>query len=180
MYRIVSGFVRISVLRDDGREALYLVLGSGDCFGICSLLDAAPRHYTASAKGDVEVRVLRREVCERLRSNHASFNEGLIRHVSRHIRLLSEYFANYTLDELSCRVALRLLKAQKSTMARAHAIRVTVRLSQSEIALMVGASRQAVNKVLRRFQEDGLIFLEYGRVQILDVERLQSRTCLTP
>lgn len=176
MYRIVSGCVRISVLRRDGREALYLVLGPGDCFGVCSLLDAAPRHYTASAKGDVEVQVLRREVCDRMRSDHPTFNEGLIRYVSRHMRLLSEYFANYTVDELSCRVALRLLKARKSTVARAHGILVTVRLSQSEIALMVGASRQTVNKVLRRFQEDGLIFLEYGRIQILDIERLQSLT----
>jgi CRP/FNR family transcriptional regulator, cyclic AMP receptor protein len=176
MYRIVSGSVRMSVLRHDGREALYLVLEPGDCFGICSLIDGAPRSYTTRAHGDVELQVLRRDACERLRSQHASFGEGLIRLMSRHMRLLSEYFVSSTLDEISCRVAQRLLKAQKPSVISGHGIRLTVRLSQSEIAHMVGASRQAVNKVLQRFQDDGLISIEYGSVQVHDVDRLQSAT----
>src|SRR5262249_47997978 len=150
--RIVSGSVRMSVLRRDGREALHSVLGPGDCFGICSLLDEAPRHHTTTANGPVELQVLRRDACERLRSQHMSFGDGLFRHMSRHTRLLSDYFVSSTLDELSCRVALRLLKAQKPSVVSRHGIRLTVHLSQSEIALMVGASRQAVNKVLKKFQ----------------------------
>jgi CRP/FNR family transcriptional regulator, cyclic AMP receptor protein len=176
MYRIVSGCVRMSVLRNDGREALHSVLGAGDCFGICSLLDGAPRHHTTSANGDVELQVLRRESCEFLRAQHASFADGLIRHMSRHTRLLSEYFVSSTLDELPCRVAMRLLKARKPSAIRGGKIGLTVHLSQSEIALMVGASRQAVNRVLKKFQDDGLINIEYGSVQVLDVEGLQSAT----
>jgi CRP-like cAMP-binding protein len=176
MYRILSGCVRMSVLRDDGREALHSVLGAGDCFGICSLLDEAPRHHTTSANGDVELQVLRRESCEFLRAQHASFADGLIRHMSRQTRLLSEYFVSSTLDELPCRVAMRLLKAQKSNLIRGGKIGLIVPLSQSEIALMVGASRQAVNRVLKKFQDDGLINIEYGSVQVLDVEGLQSAT----
>jgi CRP/FNR family transcriptional regulator, cyclic AMP receptor protein len=174
MFRILSGSVRMSVLRHDGREALHSVLGAGDCFGICSLFDEAPRHHTTTANGDVELQVLRRDACERLRAEHASFNDGLIRHISGHTRLLSDYFVSSTLDELSCRVALRLLKAQKRTVIGGNLTRFTVHLSQSELALMVGASRQAVNKVLKAFEDLGLISIEYGCVQVLDVDRLQS------
>jgi CRP-like cAMP-binding protein len=138
------------------------------------MLDEAPRHHTTSANGDVDIQVLRRDACERLRSQHSSFSDGLFRHMSRHTRLLSDYFVSSTLDELSCRVALRLLKAQKSSVISGHGIRLTVHLSQAEIALMVGASRQAVNKVLQKFQDEGLISIEYGCVQVLDVERLQA------
>jgi CRP/FNR family cyclic AMP-dependent transcriptional regulator len=176
MFRIVSGSVRMSVLRNDGREALHSVLETGDCFGICSLLDEAPRHHTTTANGNVELQVLRRDACEQLRSQHASFADGLLRHMSRHTRLLSEYFASSTLDELSCRVALRLLKAQKPCLTSGHGVRLTVSLSQGEIALMVGASRQAVNKVLKKFQRHGIISIEYGCVQVLDADRLQSAT----
>jgi CRP/FNR family transcriptional regulator, cyclic AMP receptor protein len=176
MYRIVSGSVRMSVLRHDGREVLYLVLEAGDCFGVCSMLDRAPRHHTTTASGDVEVQILRREACERVRSQHGSFGDGLIRLVSGHTRLLSEYFVSSTLDELPCRVAQRLLKAQKPNMISGRGIRLTVRLCQGELALMVGASRQAVNRVLQKFQEDGLISIEYGRVQVHDVDRLRSAT----
>jgi len=176
MYRIVSGSVRMSVLRYDGREALHSVLEPGDCFGICSMLDGAPRHHTTRADGDVELQALRRDACERLRSQHAIFGDSLILHMSRHMRLLSDYFVSSTVDELSCRVALRLLKAQKPSPIRGNKIRLTVSLSQSEIALMVGASRQAVNKVLQKFQDDGIISIEYGSVQVLDVNRLRSVT----
>ncbi len=173
MYRIVSGSVRMSVMRHDGREALHSLLEPGSCFGICSMLDGAPRHHTTTAHGDVEVQVLRRDACEHLRTEHASFGEGLIRHMSRHTRLLCEYFASSTLDELPCRVALRLLQAH-ARVVTGNKIRLIVRLSQSEIALMVGASRQAVNKVLQRFQDEGLVTIEYGSVLIHDIDRLQS------
>jgi CRP/FNR family transcriptional regulator, cyclic AMP receptor protein len=174
MFRLVSGSVRMSVLRQDGREVLYQVLEPGDCFGVCSLLDRAPRHHTTAASGDVEVQVLRRDACERLRSQDACFAEALIRQVSRHMRVLSEYFVSSTLDELSCRVAQRLLKAEKSGVANGGGISVTVRLGQGELALMVGASRQAVNRVLQRFQDESLISIEYGRVQLHDMEGLRS------
>lgn len=181
MFRIVSGSVRMSFLRRDGREALYLILGPGDCFGMRSLVDGAPRSLTTSAQSDVELQVLRRDAFERLRSQHPSFNDGLGRLISLHVRLLCEYFASSTLDDLPCRVAQRLLaqrllEVKKSNVTGADAIQLTVRLSQSEIALMVGASRQAVNKVLQKFQNDGLISIEYGSVQIHDVDRLQSIT----
>jgi CRP/FNR family transcriptional regulator, cyclic AMP receptor protein len=177
MYRIVSGSVRMSVMRDDGREALHSLLEAGSCFGICSMLDGAPRHHTTTADGDVEVQVLRSDACERLRAEHPTFGEGLIRHMSRHTRLLCEYFASSTLDELPRRVALRLLMAH-SKVVRGNKTRLIVRLSQSEIALMVGASRQAVNKVLQRFQDEGLISIEYGSVHVHDIERLQSVTSI--
>jgi CRP/FNR family cyclic AMP-dependent transcriptional regulator len=176
MFRIVSGSVRMSVLRHDGREALHSVLQPGDCFGICSMLDDAPRHHTTSANGNVELQALRREACESLRSQHSSFADALFRHMSRHTRLLIDYFVSSTLDELSCRVALRLLKAQNSIAIGGKRSRLTVNLSQSELALMVGASRQAVNKVLQKFQDEGLISIEYGCVQVLDVARLQAST----
>ena len=176
MYRILSGSVRMSVLRHDGREALHSLLEAGDCFGICSMLDGAPRHHTTTANGNVEVQVLGHDACEHLRTQHPSFSDGLIRHMSRHTRLLSEYFVSSTIDDLPCRVAMRLLKSQKSDLVRGLGTGLTVRLSQSEIALMVGASRQAVNRVLQRFQDHGLITLEYGRVQVHDVDGLKSAT----
>lgn len=173
MFRIVSGYVRMSVLRHDGREALHSMLEAGSCFGICSMLDGAPRHHTTTADGEVELQILRRDACVRLRSEHPSFGEGLVRHMARHTRLLCEYFASSTLDELPCRVALRLLKAHTTIITGNKLCRV-VRLSQSEVALMVGASRQAVNKVLQRFQDDGLISIEYGSVHLRDIDRLRA------
>jgi CRP-like cAMP-binding protein len=174
MFRILSGSVRMSVLRHDGREALYLIFEPGDCFGTSSLVDGEPRPQTASAQGEVELQILRRDAFERLRSDHPAFSDALLRLISRHMRLLSDYFVTSNLDELPYRVAKRLLEVFKSFGVRAErGIRLSMRLSQAELALMVGASRQSVSKVLQAFQEDGLIAIEYGSVLILDLVRLQ-------
>ena len=90
------------------------------------------------------------------------------------MRVLSEYFVSSTLDELSCRVAQRLLKAHKPDALDERAMSSTVQLGQSELALMVGASRQAVNRALQRFQDEGLISIEYARVRVHDVEGLRA------
>jgi len=176
MFRITSGSVRMSALRHDGREALYLIFEPGDCFGTSSLVDGEPRPQTASAQGEVELQVLRRDAFERLRLDHRAFNDALLRLISRHMRLLSDYFVTSTLDELPCRVAKRLLEVSKSFgVSRERGIRLSMRLSQAELALMVGASRQSVSKVLQKFQEDGLIAIEYGTVLILDKDKLQLK-----
>ena len=57
MSRILSGSVRMSALRHDGREALYLIFEPGDCFGTSSLVDGDPRPQTPSARGEVELQV---------------------------------------------------------------------------------------------------------------------------
>ncbi|HEY4211156.1 MAG TPA: Crp/Fnr family transcriptional regulator [Steroidobacteraceae bacterium] len=173
MFRVVCGTVRMSVLREDGREVLYQVLEPGDCFGVCSLLARTPRHHTTTASGDTVVQILRRDACDRLRSRDPSFAEALIRQVARHMLVLSDYFVSSTLDELSCRLAQRLLQGQTGAVSE-RGTSTTVRLGQGELALMVGASRQAVNRVLQRFQDEGLISIEYGRVQVHDAEGLRK------
>ena len=174
MYRLLSGSVRLSVMRHDGRELLYMMFEPGDCIGAVSVVDDEPRPHTATAQGDVEAQVLRRDVFERLRVVHPEFNDALLRLISRYMRFLSDYFAGSTLDELPQRVARRIVEASTSFgVASARGIRVAVRLPQGEIALMVGASRQSVNKVVQQFQEEGLLSVEYGTLLVHDLDRLR-------
>lgn len=177
LYRLVSGSVRMSSLRASGHEAVYLMLRPGDVFGVCSLIDGAPRSQTTRAQGDVVLQILRRDAFERLRSHHPVIEEAMTRYMTRHLRLLCSNFASSMLDDLPCRLAQRLLETSRP--ADGMSVRRTgtaVRLSQTEIALMVGASRQSVNKVLRRFQLDGMISIEYGSVRLLDFDGLRRIT----
>lgn len=174
LYRLVSGCVRMSSLRASGHEAVYLMLGPGDCFGACSLIDGAPRSQSTRAQGDVVLQILRRDAFERLRSDYPVIDEAMIRYMSRHLRLLASNLASSMLDDLPCRLAQRLLDASRSfDGAAVRRTGAALRLSQTEIAQMVGASRQSVNKVLRRFQLAGLVAIEYGSVRVLDIDRLR-------
>jgi CRP/FNR family cyclic AMP-dependent transcriptional regulator len=165
MYRLLSGAVRLSVARSDGRELLYLLFEPGDCFGVSSLVDGESRPQTAEAGSDLEMLVVDRRAFNRLRTEHREFDDGL----------LSGFFADAHLDDLTARVASRIVAAARSFgMPGVGGINLSVRLSQAELALMVGASRQAVNKVLQQFQKDGLVSINGVRFKIHSLDGLRS------
>lgn len=175
MYRLVSGAVRLSVARSDGRELLYLLFQPGDCFGTSSLVDGEMRPQTAEAHEACEVEVLDRTGFDHLRSIYRAFDDALIRLVTRHMRLLSGLFADAHLEAISARVASRILTTARSFGRPTPAgIALSVPLTQSELALMVGGSRQTVNKVLQQFQADGLVHLNGGQLIVLSTDRLRS------
>jgi CRP-like cAMP-binding protein len=176
MYRLASGNVRLFVARASGHEIIYRLFEPGDCFGVSSLIDQAQRPQTAEAGSDVEVQVLSRAAFDRLRTEHRVFEDGLLRLLARQMRLLSTFNADSHLNDLPARVASRIITAAQSFGVDAGpGVRLSVHLPQSELASMVGASRQSINKVLRQFQDDGLITIEYGNLVIRAWDSLRKR-----
>jgi len=172
MFRIVSGSVRLSVMQSDGRQLLYQLFEPGDCFGTSSLIDGERRPQTAEAHSDVVLQVFERSFVERLRAAHPSITEGLLKLLSRHLRLLSDYYAGSAFDEVSCRLAQRLVDVAAAFGVEGGGLAMP--LSQSELALMVGASRQSVNKALRDFRAAGLVSINGGALTILDMAKLKG------
>lgn len=173
MFRLLSGSVRLSVMGEDGRELLYLLFAPGDCFGTSSVVDGEARPQRAEAFEAVQLQVFTRAALNRLRQYYPEINDALLKLLSRHMRLLSDYFAGATLDEVSARLAQRLVDMAESFGAESEAgIALTTRLSQSELAAMVGTTRQTVNRVLHSFQEKGWIALHAGAAVITDLAGL--------
>ena len=181
MYRIERGSVRLSVLRRDGREIVLLFFQPGDCFGDSSLVDGGPRPQTAQAITDVEVGVLGAAAFRKLRQTCPGFDDALLRLLATQMRAATAQYADSSLDNLRSRVLARILMSARSFGAETEGgVRLTLRLSQAELAMMVGASRQHVNKVLKRIEADGLIAIEYGNILVRDpvgLERLLDEDC---
>ena len=171
MYRIVEGTVRLSVLREDGRELTYSMVGPPACFGFSSLIDRKGLPHTATAQGPVKLEVLSLNAFRNLRARHRSFDEALLQALCGHMRMLSIYMGDASLDELPKRIARRLADLAGGSADRSTRV---VEMSQSELATMLGASRQSVNKQLRVFEEAGLIRLSYGTVVVLDRAALEA------
>ena len=172
MFRLIEGEVRLSVTRGDGRELVYLLFKPGYCFGESSLIDGGSRPHTAEAQTDAMLDSIPRDQFNRLRTAHPVFESALLRLLCGHMRLLSEYVADASLDQLSSRLASRLLATAREVGDGA----LTVRLSQAELGRMIGASRQTVNKLLQQLRGDGLVALSHGAVTILDQPGLQRLT----
>jgi CRP-like cAMP-binding protein len=113
---------------------------------------------------------------DRLRHEHRAFEDALLRLITRQVRLLSVFNADSHLNDLPARVASRIATVATSFgVSSEEGVRLAVRLPQSELAMLVGASRQAVNKVLQRFQDQGLLRIEYGNLVILKLDQLKAK-----
>lgn len=175
MYRIASGSIRLSGFGSDGRQLIYLLFEEGDCFGISSVIDGEPRLQTAEALGDTQLQAVKRSTLNKLREDHPAFNDAIMRLLTGHLRMMADYFASSHLDEMSDRLLQRILDAASVAGVECEeGIRLSHRLSQSELAMMVGASRQSVNRALQNFQNEGLLTLRYGSLIIRDLERVRA------
>lgn len=168
MYRVVRGRVGLSYARVDGKELTFAYLGPGECLGISTLIDGQGLPHSASARGEVELEVLDQAALQRLRTQHPSVDDALLQTLCRDVRLLSSQLSEAALDHLPARVARRLLALGGGSDGW------RVELPQSELALLFGVSRQTLNKVLRRFEEDGLVRLGYGGLRVVRPDGLRE------
>lgn len=171
MYRIIDGVVRLSVLRHDGRELTYSVFGAPACFGFSSLIDHKGLPHTATAQTDMRIEVISRAAFQDLRARHRPLDEALLQALCGHMRTLSIYMGDASLDGLPNRMARRLADLAGSKRDDPTPV---VEMSQADLATMLGASRQSVNKQLRQFEDTGLIRLNYGTIVVLDLAALEA------
>jgi len=169
MYHILSGRVRLSFLHSDGRELVFITFEPGDSFGYSTLIDGAPLPHTAEASGDVELETVSAAAFSAIRAHHHELDEALLHLLCVHMRSLSAYVAEAALSDLSNRLARRLLEVARVDAESYPAIR----LAQSELALLFGVSRQTINKLLKQFEDEGLVRLSYGNVALLDLDGLR-------
>ena len=174
MYHIVSGNVRLAFLHTDGRELVYITFEPGDSFGFLSLVDGRPHPHTAEASGNVRLEVLSATAFATIRSQHRDLDRILLALLCMHMRSLSTFVAEAVLSDLSHRLARRLLEVSRPDLD----CNPTINLSQGELALRLGASRQTINKLLKQFEEDGLVRLRYGTVILQDLDSLRVRAAM--
>lgn len=170
MFRVVEGAVRLSVSRGDGKEIIFLFFEKGDCFGVSSLIDGEPRPQTAEAVTPTVLQVIDAASFARLRESHHDFDGALLKLVTLQMRVVSLHFIEASLSDLTGRVGARLIEYARPVPGKPP----TVRMPQNELAALVGASRQSVNRVLQQMQAHGLIAIDYNTIEIVDQERLRA------
>ena len=176
LYIMVSGKVKIVRRSPDGRENLLTILGPPDMFGELSVFDPGPRTssvvtITAVRAVSMDRAALRGWIAER-----PQVAEQLLRVLARRLRRTNTHLADLIFTDVPGRVAKQLLGlAQRFGTQEDGGLRVTHDLTQEEIAQLVGASRETVNKALAGFAHRGWIRLDGKSVLICDSERLAHR-----
>lgn len=176
MYVIIDGKIKLGHASTDGRESLLAVVGPGEMCGELSLFDPGPRTATATALTDAIVVSLGHEALRPWLTGRPEVAEALLAALAQRLRRTNEAMADLVFSDVPGRVAKALMElGEKFGVITPDGLLVTHDMTQEELAQLVGASRETVNKALADFAQRGWIRLESRQVLITDIERLGRR-----
>ncbi len=168
LYAVASGMLEVSVLSPEGRKLTLNTLGPGDVFGEIALFDGGPRSATVHARAASRLaRVRRARLIDEL-SRDADLAADLLALAGRRLRWISTSLEEATFLHLSPRLARRVLHLAE----RFGAGDGTLAFSQVELAEQLGATREAVARVIGVWRHRGWIEPARGRLRVTDAEAL--------
>ncbi|KGF00421.1 MULTISPECIES: Crp/Fnr family transcriptional regulator [Actinomycetaceae] len=176
LYIITEGKVKLGHTSMDGRENLLAVLGPGEIIGELTLFDPGPRSTTATAVSPVTLLHLDHADLNAILDTNPTMGKHMLRALARRLRRTNESLADLVFSDVPGRVAKALLDlADRFGTPAEDGVHVPHDLTQEELAQLVGASRETVNKSLADFVSRGWIHLEGRAVTLLDLDRLARR-----
>jgi CRP-like cAMP-binding protein len=181
MYVVARGAVALSDSSPDGDEIVFDVLRPVRTFGELSLIDNRARIATATARQATTLVGVPGVAVRRLLQTNPGFALAMLRTLAELVRGLDDHLADRTLFDLRTRVVKYLLDAAPtsprvaSDRTAAHGeVRVDLPVTQTDLARLVGGSRQHVNRIIGELERDGAIRRRGTHVVAVRPELLRS------
>lgn len=177
VYVILSGSVKVHALRPGGTEVVLAVLGGGEVLGEMSAADSLGRSASVVALEETLVLWMDRRTFRTSVADSAILSRNLAEVLSKRVRLANARLISLSYLDVPGRVASQLLSlAREYGQETSDGTRIPMRLTQTDLAALVGASRVSVNQALGQFRKRGTISTgKDGRVSIHDEEALARR-----
>ena len=176
LYVIVEGKLKLGTSSGDGRENLLSILGPGEMFGELSLFDPGTRTSTATAVTDAKLLSLGQEKLIPWLATNPNVSLQLLARLAQRLRRTNEAVGDLVFSDVPGRVAKALIDlGERFGKQTDEGLFVHHDLTQEELAQLVGASRETVNKALADFAGRNWLKLDGRAVLITDFERLSKR-----
>jgi CRP-like cAMP-binding protein len=169
---VVTGLVKISAISRGGKAMTFAGAGAGGWFGEGSVLKDEPRKYDLVALRDTRLAMMHRSTFMWLYENSSAFNRFLVRQLNER---MGQFIATIEYDRIldpKARVARNLSWFFNPVLYPDTAS--TVEISQEELGLLAGVSRQVANRSLQELEEEGVLRVEHGRVTVIDLQALSD------
>jgi CRP/FNR family transcriptional regulator, cyclic AMP receptor protein len=176
LYIILEGKIKLTKAAPDGRENLLSVHGPGEMFGELSLFDPIPRTSSATAVTSARLAGLAHDDLRTWLTSRPEVAMQMLQALAQRLRRINEVKADLVFTDVPGRVAKALLDlADRFGVMTPEGVQVNHDLTQEELAQLVGASRETVNKALADFTARGWIQLAAKSVLVTDTDRLRKR-----
>ncbi len=172
LFIVASGSVKLVLPSPEGNEAIIATLRAGDFFGELAVLDGEPRPSTAVALEATELEELARAPFLVLIHTRPEVRLALMIALAGKLRRLTKHVEELHFLALPGRLAMRLVELAREAAGPGPGAELSWHYTQSELASMIGGSRQSVSRLLGDLSAEGLLHVERDVIVIPDVEVL--------
>ncbi len=178
MFVIKSGRVRIFLSSPEGQEVALAVFGAGEAFGELALLDGQPRSASAVAIEPTETYCIQRADFIAVATRRPRIALQMLATLSHRLRQTDAMVEDLLFLDVHGRVAKKLLELAETNGTRTpEGLRIEMKLTQSDLAAMVGASRESVNKVMSYLLDKEYVSVEKRKITVKRLAELRKRIC---
>jgi CRP/FNR family cyclic AMP-dependent transcriptional regulator len=172
LFIVESGSAKVILASAEGQEAIIATLHRGDYFGEIAMLDDEPRSATVVALEPTDLFALARVPFLELVETDRSVRHALLTGLAAELRRITRHAEELYFLDLPGRLAMRLVELAREADPAGPGAELPWHYTQSDLASMIGGSRQSVNRVLSALSEEDLLRIERDAIVIPDVEAL--------
>jgi len=167
MFAVISGRLKVQNISEDGKSLIMGFLEPGAVFGEIAVLDSKPRTASVVSIEDSELLVIERAPFLRFLEAYPRVSIKLMEAICERLRAADQSLENMVFMSIPNRLIhmLRALSDQYGVVT-AGGIEIRMKISQGELANLIGASRESVNKQLRIWEDAGLLKMAEGWMQL--------------
>ena len=158
VFIVMSGTIKITRVNDEGKEVILAMLGEGEVFGEMAILDGESRSANALSQEDCEVVTINREDFLSIIKTNNKVSLNLMTEFAIRLRKSDQQIEALSLDDAEHRIGVSILNlAEEMGVIRQGKVTVDNLPYQQDIANMAGTSRETVSRVMKTFEDRGLI-----------------------
>jgi len=169
---VVSGLVKMSSVSLSGKATTFVGIGAGGWLGEGSMLKNEERKYDLVALRDTRLLLMNRTAFTWLCQNSVGFNRFLVRQLNERLAQFIAIAEHDRTFDAKTRVARNLSWLCNPVLN--PKVDDIVEITQEEVGLLTGVSRQVANRCLGELADEGLITLEPGIIRLLKPDELAS------
>jgi CRP/FNR family transcriptional regulator len=174
IYLVKEGRIKLLRANAEGREMILDILGPGEIFGELALVDEEYRSHSAEAVDDALVCIISRQDFEGILQRHPEMALRVLKLIGLRRRELEMRIEDLVFQPLAGRLALGLLwQAQRHGVSENDGS-IRIPLTQSDLANLIGASREAVAEQLKEMKALGLLKTSYRNIRVMAVDSLKA------
>lgn len=177
IYFIKSGLVKIYRTTADGRQVSVGLRYAGDFIGCAEVFsNYTEREYSAEAMGKVSILIVWKDSFKKMLAERPPFSEKILELMSTRLREAQNTLYDFIMNPIQGRLAILLLSmAQRAGVeAEDDIIPVRLRVTQEELACVIGSARQTISSLLNMFKEDGSIIYQGREIIGINTKKLKS------